>query len=578
MNIKLNKSRARLNSYRDLSTVLITIIALNIIGVFYFFRVDLTFDKRFSLSPTTKQTVEQLEDNLFIKVYLDGDLPVSYKLLRNSTKEILNELRAYNKRINYTFVNPSESDNKQERNKMYKQLASEGLAYYNIPSENKDGVSYKTIFPSASITYKDRTIPINLLVSNTRVPTEVDLNNSVQKLELNLMNAMYKLTNATLPLIGFTEGHAEYDEMHVGDIAYELSKTYNVVRVPLIENLDALTRRVNKDSNTTMLVPRYDVLIVAKPDSAFNDKSKFILDQYITHGGKVIWLVDQIRASMDSLYKSRSTMALESGLKLEDLFFSYGVRINNNLILNRNALEIGTAEGELRAWDYFPLALPVKNHIITENLEAIKTHFVSNIDTIGRKGIKKTVLLTTDNYSRLAPSPVIIDIFDILYRRPNPALYNYPPQNIAVLLEGKFESAYKYRPVDPRIAFNKDFDIKYESPENKMIVISDGDLIGNQIIEQQSGIFPLPLGYDRYTQKFFDNKKFIQNAVNYLVGDENMIKLRNKEFKIRLLDKNKVTESKLFYQLLNTVLPPFLIVIFGFAIFFIKKFRYMRKY
>ncbi len=577
MKFKKTRNVAKIRSLRYLVTTVVTIFAINIIGVFYFFRLDLTFDKRFSLSPTTKESVKKLDDNLYIKIYLDGDLPASFKLLRNSTKEILNELRAYNKNVNYIFINPSESDDRQERSRMYKQLATEGLAYYNIPSENKDGVSYKTIFPSASITYKEKTIPINLLVSNTRIPTDADLSNSIQKLELNFMNAIYKITKTDLPIIGFTEGHGELDEIHVGDIAYDLSKTYNVVRVPLYENLDALTRRLSKDSTTSVLVPKYDVIIIAKPDSAFSDKTKFIIDQYITHGGKVLWLVDQVRASMDSLYKSSNTMALESGLNLDDMLFSYGARLNNNLVLNQNALEIGTAEGELRTWDYFPLALPIKNHIITKNLETVKTQFVSSIDTVGRKGIRKTLLLATDNFSRIAPTPVIIDIFDILYRKPNPALYGNPPQTIAVLLEGKFESVYKYRPIDPRVSNDKHFDIMYDSPENKMIIVSDGDLIMNQILEQQSGTFPLPLGYDRYTQKFFDNKKFIQNSVNYLVGDEALINLRNKEFKIRLLDKTKISESKLFYQMLNTVLPPVLIVVLGFVIFFIKRLRYSKK-
>lgn len=539
-------------------------------------RFDLTAEKRYSISETTRSILNNQDDYITIKVYLDGDLPADYKRLRNSTKELLDEFRAYNKDIQYEFINPSESDDKKERLKLFKELAQKGLSYFNVPIENNDGWGQKIIFTSALITYHGKSIPINLLESGRKVPSASDLNNSIQNLELNFMSAIRKLSSKQIPKVVFSIGHGEADQAHTADIAMALSKTYNVGQIMIDENFAALTKRIKMDSSDSKLIPRYDLLIIAKPDSAFSDKDQFIIDQYLMHGGKIIWLIDKVYANMDSLRKGTRTIGIDKDLHVKEMLFSYGVRINSNLILNRNALSIGTAEGSLRTWDYFPIALPVKGSIITDNLNAVKTQFVNSLDIVGSDKIKKTVLLKTDNKSRISPSPVLIDLVDIIYRGPNPALYNAPGQNIAVLLEGKFTSHYVYRPITPLIGQNKIFDVLYESPETKQIIISDGDIIQNQVMETSNGLRPLPLGYDRYTQKYFDNKKFILNSVNYLLGDEIMIHLRNKEFKIRLLDKQKVLNERLKWQVINTVFPIVLIILLGIITGFIKRRKYAR--
>lgn len=564
------------NNLVQLFSIILLIIAVNIIGSYSFMRFDLTAEKRYSISETTRTILKEQDDYISIKVYLDGALPSEYKRLKNATKELLDEFRAYNKDIQYEFIDPTENENKKERIKFVKELAKEGLAYYNVPVENKDGFAQKIVFPSAMISYHDKSIPINLLESSRKVPTSKDLNNSIQNLELNFMSAIRMLTSKRIPTVVFSVGHGEADQAHTADIAMDLAKSYHVGQILIQENFAALTKRIKMDSTNSKLIPRYDLLIIAKPDSAFSDKDQFIIDQYLMHGGKIMWLVDKVQTDMDSLRHDTKTIGMNKELNLDEMLFSYGARINSNLILNRNALAIGTAEGNLRTWDYFPIALPVKGHPITENLNAVKTKFVNSIDLVGSDKIKKTVLLKTDNHSRIAPSPVLIDLVDIIYRGPNPALYNAPAQNIAVLLEGKFTSHYVYRPITPLIGNNKMFDVLYESPETKQIVISDGDLIQNQVMETANGLRPLPLGYDRYTQKYFDNKKFILNAVNYLLGDEIMISLRNKEFKIRLLDKTKVTNDKLKWQLINTVFPVLLIIIMGLIFGFIKKRKYTR--
>lgn len=571
-----DKNNNRFKSTLYIVLGVVALLSINIIANYTFHRWDLTEDHHFSISQSSIDIVEGLDDILYIKVYLDGDLPAGFKQLKKSTKELLDEFRAYNHNIQYEFINPSEKEDKQERFKVYKQLAQDGLAYYNIPVENKDGFAQKTIFPSAQINYKGKTIPLNLLVSNRTTPTDADLNNSVQKLELNIITAVNLIASKKIKTIAFSSGHGELSPLETADIGYELLKSYDVQNVEIKGKINALNTRMGIDSTHTKISNRFDLVIIAKPDSAFNDADKFIIDQYIMHGGKVIWLIDAIQASMDSLMNSTTTIGMPLDLNLSDLFFKYGFRIKPNLVLNRNAVEIGTKEGVLRPWDFFPLGFAPKGHIISENVEAIKTQFVNALEPIKKEGIKYTPLVTTDLDNRIMPAPAIIDVADIIYRKPNLALYQYPPQLFGLLLEGEFTSGFEDKIIDPRIANNKDFDIRQKSPSSSMAVFSDGDLIRNQIIQQNSGPFPLPLGYDRYSKKMFDNKKLLLNTINYMLGDINLIKLRNKEFKIRLLDKTKIANERLKWQLINIFVPLALILILGFVLGIWKRIKYSK--
>ncbi len=571
-------TKVKRNNLIELASALLLIIAVNIIASYTFARFDLTAEKRYSISETTKTILENLDDYVVVKVYLEGDLPPGYKRLHNATRELLDEFRAYSKDLQFEFIDPAESEDRNERLRVYKELAQQGLAYYNIPVENKDGFAQKIIFPSVLVSYRDKDIPVNLLQSSSRVPSDADLNNSIQNLELNLISAIRKLTSKRVPTVVFSYGHGEADNMYTADIAMALMKTYTVGQIEIKGNIMALTKRIksDKDSTETFLVPRYDLLVIAKPDSAFSDRDQFIIDQYLMHGGKIMWLLDMTDANMDSLRTSVNAVGMRKDLRLQEMLFTYGARVNYNLVLNRNALAIATAEGALRTWDYFPIALPVEGNIITKNLNAVKTKFVSSIDLVGSDKIKKTPLLKTDNRSRIMRTPVAIDLVDIIYRGPNPALYRAPAQTVAVLLEGKFESYFSHRPIARQIADNKIFDVKYLSPETKQIVISDGDMILNQVMETANGPMPYPLGYDRFTRKYFDNKKFILNAMNYMLGDEIMIQLRNKEFKIRLLNKEEIKNHRLKWQIINTVVPIFVIILMGMIFGFIKRRKYAR--
>ena len=298
------------------------------------------------------------------------------------------------------------------------------------------------------------------------------------------------------------------------------------------------------------------------------------------HGGKVLWLIDPVLTSMDSIQSKESTVAIENNINLTDMLFRYGVRLNNNLVLDLNALPIPVRTGqvgnqpqiEFFPWFYFPVVTPLSQHPVVRNLNAIKTQFVSSMDTVKVPGVKKTVLLQTSPYSRTVNVPAVITLA-MIRQQPDERLYQGPPQTIAVLLEGQFTSDFKNR-IPPEIADDKAIGFKEESVSTSMIVVSDGDIIRNQF--QIPGGQPLPLGYDQFTRQTFGNKEFILNAVNYLTDDPGIISLRSRELKLRLLDKAKLNKYSVYWQMFNLLAPVLLVIITGLILIRMKKRKYTR--
>ena len=546
----------------QLSLMIVIIALANVISSFVFTRFDLTSEKRFTLSPTTKNLVKNLDDIIYVKVYLEGDFPAGFKRLRNSTKETLDEFRTYsNGNIEYEFINPSASADVKERNKIYHQLADKGLQPTNLEVKEGDASSQKIIFPGALLTYRSKEYPLQLLKSSIGASSEEMLNNSIQGLEYEITNTIRQLTINLKTKIAFIEGHGELDTMEVADITQTLSEYYEVDRTKIIGAIDSA--QGGKLINNLL---DYKAIIIAKPDNAFAENEKFLLDQFIMKGGKVLWLIDAMNASMDSLAKVSSSLATDVSLNLEDQLFKYGARVNPNLILDLESAPIPIVTGivgnqpktELTPWYFFPLIFPGNNHPIINNLNAIKCEFVSSIDTVGAKGIKKTVLLASSKYSKVMFTPVRISL-GMAKQKPVMEQYNKRDQVVAVLLEGEFQSDFKNRVPIALAHFNIDF--KESSKQNKMIVISDGDMIKNQY-KRASGKF-FPLGYDHYTGQFYGNKNFILNCIDYLLDDSGLISVRSKELKLRILDKTKLTDEKFQWQLVNTVVPIVLLIIFG---------------
>ncbi len=562
---------------------LLILILINIIAQYVFTRFDLTAEKRYTLSPATKKLLKEVDDIVYFKVYLDGEFPAGFKRLRNATREMLDEFRAYSDYIEYEFEDPNALEDPNDRQNLYRELVEKGLQPTDLQVNDKDGMRQQIIFPGLIVTHKGREIPVELLANQIATPHEQLLNNSVQNLEYELASAVRRLADTYKPKVGFVSGHREIEDAGLADIAMSLSEFYNVERVKIDGKITSLTEHklVDSTSGKYRILNKYKALIIARPDSTFSEKDKFILDQYVMRGGSILWLIDPVIAEMDSLKTSPQLYAVPRDLNLEDMLFKYGVRLNNDLVMDINNLPIMLVTGRMGnqpqmgfiPWPYFPLLLPSNDHPIVKNLNAVKSQFVSSIDTVGVKGIKKTILLTSSDYSRTANSPVIVDL-NSARRNPDERLYTKSHIPVAVLLEGNFESLYKNR-IAPSLANEEAIGFIGDGEPAKMIFISDGDVIRNQLHRKQG--YPLPLGYDQDSRQTFGNKDLIMNAMNYLVEDDGLISVRSRDIKIRLLDKTKILRERLFWQILNTVLPVLLVIVYGIVQAWLRRRKYARK-
>jgi len=556
----------------------VIILMVNVIGSFIFTRFDLTAEKRYSLSPSTKELLRNTEDIVFFRIYLEGDFPAGFKRLRNATREMLDEFRAYNKNIQYEFVNPSASNDPKERNDTYKLLVEKGLQPTNLEVNTKEGREQQMIFPGAIVSYKSNETAVDLLSSQIGVSPEEVLNNSLQALEFKLATTIRNLTVINKPKVAFIRGHGELNTKEIFDIGQALSKEYALDLVTIDGKLSSLTERDSISEDKTRVVNKYSAIIIAKPDSAFSEKDKFIIDQFIMRGGKVLWLIDPVFASMDSLEAHESTIGIEQDLNLDDMLFNYGVRLNPDLIMDLNALPIPLNTGQVGnqpkidfyPWFYFPVITPTEKHPIVNNLNAIKTEFISSLDTIKAQHVKKTILLKSSQYTKTVNTPALITL-SILEKEPDEREFTGPPKAVAILLEGEFRSNYDNR-VPPEIQYNKDIAFVAKSKPTRMIVVSDGDIIKNQF--HYSKGYPLPLGYDQYTGETFGNKDFILNAMNFLVDDSGLISIRSREIKLRQLDMTRVNNQKLYWQLFNLLLPVVIILVYGLFRFQMRKRKY----
>jgi ABC-2 type transport system permease protein len=560
------------NKKRDLTALVLVIVILmllNYVGSFVFHRFDLTSEKRYTLSNATKKLLSTLDDVVYVKVYLgkNEDFPAGFKHLRNETEEMLNEFRSYsNNSIEYEFINLSENTDEKQKGEVFKQLYDKGLQPTNLEVKEESGVTQKIIWPGALVSYKGKETHWQLLKTQLGASPEMQLNNSVQALEYEFASCIRNLSTTVRPQIAFIKGHGESDGLEIMDIKNSLSEFYDVKSITIADNINALKK--------------IKAIIIAKPDTAFSENDKYIIDQYIMNGGKALWVMDALETSVDSLRKSGFTLAITYNLNLEDLFFKYGVRINPNLVVDLQASAIPVNKAfvgqeprfELMPWLFSPLIMPLNNHPIVKNLEVIKMDFASTIDTIATKRINKTILLKTSRYSKIVKAPVRIDM-RMVNVRPDESLLNDSYQTVAILAEGKFESVFKNR-ARPEIAEKIAILYKAESNSTKMIFISDGDVIRNDV--QYSSSKPYPLGFDKYTNQTYGNKNFILNCVNYLCDDSGLITVRARELTLRMLNKKKIHHEKLKWQLINAVFPIFVILLFGVIYAYFRNRKYAR--
>ncbi|MDR0970012.1 MAG: gliding motility-associated ABC transporter substrate-binding protein GldG [Lentimicrobiaceae bacterium] len=576
-NKRKNLKRTQLINF---ATIVMLIVIANVIGSYVFTRFDLTSEKRYTLSKTTKDILKGLEDHVFFRVYLENDTRSDFKKLRREIKEMLDEFRAYSKFIDYEFLNPNESSDAVERSEVQRVLMEHGLRPTQIVYETNKGRQEQVLFTGALINYRDKELPIDFLENDLKSQlgsdAELAINNSIQNLEFRITEAVKKISTNRRPSIAFIEGHGELNSNQVYDFTRSLQQSYTVERIEIGGKISALTRRSEPDQKGNFkILLNYDAIIIAKPTEMFDEKDKFIIDQYIMRGGKVLWLIDPVLADMDSLASTEATVAIDYKLNLDDQLFKYGVRLNKNLVLDMNSAYIPAVSGQVGGqtqieffpWYYFPLLSPATNHPMVRNIDFVKSEFVSSIDSTHTDNIKKIPLLKTSDRSKVSNIPVYISI-SLLQQKPNPSMFPEKGRNIAYLLSGSFESLFANR-ITYDIIGSEEIGFLNESIPTSMIVVADGDIARNQFHVPKG--YPLPLGFDQYTRLTYGNKDFLMNAVSYLIEGEGMINIRSRELKIRLLDRVKVENSRLAWQIINTIVPFAIVILFGFILAFLRK-------
>ena len=554
----------------QLLLALLIVLLINYISSNAYFRLDLTADKRYTITKSSKEILDSLDDVIYIQIYLDGEMPIGFQRMQKSMRELMDEFRVIAKdNIQFSFINPSESADQKIRAAMFQDLYDRGLNPTNVKDRDTEGgMAEKILFPGAIIAYQGKETPINLLKNNSGLSAEENLNNSIESLEYEFIDAIRKITIKQHKKIAFIEGQGELDEFETGDITKALSEYYEIDRVTIKDYI-------------TILDP-YDAIIIAGPTEKYTEKSKFIIDQFLMRGGRILWLIDAVKVNMDSLSTGSTTFAFYNDPNLGDQLFKYGVRVNPNIIqdLQCAVIPINTAltgnqpRFAPAPWIYFPLIVAPSTNPITKNLNMIRAEFPSVIDTVGNDSkIRKKLILTSSQTSRILEVPQLISLEQVREQL-DPATFNQSYKPIAILLEGEFESVFTNR-LTKEYTNGQDFKYLSKSVQTQMIVISDADIIRNEVRERANGVFLSPLGYDRYTKQTFGNKEFIMNAVHFLVEKDGILDIRSRDFKLRLLDKSKLIKEKTKWQLMNTILPIGFVLLFGILLMYFRKRKYM---
>lgn len=527
------------------------LLAINYIAQQWHSRIDLTQDKRYTLSETTRKTLSQIQQPLVIDVLLKGNIPTEFKKLQTEAIQLLEEYTAANDHLIVNFVNPLEDEPNADA--AIQNLINNGLQPLQIAQTEAGKSSVEYIFPWAVISDGKRVEKVRLFIDKLGTTDQERVQNSVQRLEYNLTDALHKFTVKKQKKIAILRSNGTLEDVYLYDFLKTAREYYFIAPF----TLDSVATNAEK---TLKDLEKFDLLLVAKPTSPFSDEQKQVIDQYIMNGGRVLWLIDQVNVSLEDMYKTGGgTMAMPLDLNLTDMFFQYGFRLNYTLINDLYFSEIVVATGDGSQsrymnipWVYNPMVLSSNNHLINSNLDAVRLQFANGIDTL-KNGVKKTVLLSSSPFSKADGTPREINL-RIDPKAMNKELYKKGNIPLAVLLEGEFKSMYKDRVRPLELKENATL-----SRPTKMIVVSDGDIIKNDFDSQHK--MPLELGFDRWTSKYYDNKAFLQNAMNYLLDDTEFLTLRNKKVQLAFLDKEKVAESARAWQIKVFLYPLLVLVI-----------------
>lgn len=560
-----NNRNIRLNSWISFFITIAGIILTAWVLSLSRIRLDLTEDKRYTLSDQSVKVLKGIKNDIYIQVYLDGEMQIPLKRLKRSVQEMLEEFRiASDRKITFQFINPSASGDEEQREAIFQDLYNKGLipirAHY---TDDAGGTSQRLVFPGMIINYDGIEVPVNFLKNNQALSYEQNILHSIEGLEYEMIQTIATVSSDTIHKVAFLEGHGELSEVEVADITLNLSKYFTIDRGVI--------------NGKHGILDQYSAVIIAAPDEQFSEADKFVIDQYIMNGGKVLWLLEQVYVNRDSL-SFGETAGFYYPLNIEDQLFRYGARINPEIIqdmmdcmLIRLSVTAGGGQRQIvpAPWIYYPLLSPNQQHPVTRNLNKVKGEFVNTIDTVGMdKSIKKTILLHTSDYSRTIAPPMFIKLQEA-ETVPDAKEFNKSRLTAAVLLEGVFSSAFRNR-MPGAFLGESNIQVSNESLPTRMIVIADGDIIRNEVQRSGSTEIPLPLGQDKYTGQLFGNRDFLLNCVNYLVDQNDLMQLRSREMKLRLLDRAKIKDQRIFWQVLNVMAPVILVILSGLIYHFIR--------
>lgn len=551
-----------------LKNILLAIVILLVINIgshFFFHRFDLTADKRYTLSKTSLNIVNKVKQPLYVDVFLKGNFPGEFRKLQTETQQLLEEFKAQNSNVIFQFVNPLEDETESEQ--IMQSFIERGLTPVNVTVDDKGKKTQEVVFPWAIVTYGNKSAKVPLLKNIMGASTAQKVVSSVQHLEYAFANGINTVATKKQKKVAVLKGNGEMQDILMADFIKSVRDNYYIGTF----TLDSVAKN---PVETSKYFQKYDLAVIAKPTQAFTDEEKQVIDQFIVNGGKTLWLLDAVNIEMDSLMQTGESLAFPRDLGLNDLFFKYGIRIKPNLVKDLMAAPIALATGSQGSgtqynqfpWFYSPVAYSESKNPIVNNLDAVKFEFANPIELL-KNPIQKTVLLKSSKYSKMIGVPTPINL-NMVEERPDPK--DFPPNSgnipLAVLLEGKFQSVYQNR-----VLPFEDKSFRGVNKPSKIIIVSDGDLIKNQL---DKNFQPLELGFDKWTNNLYANKEFLMNSVNYLLDDNGLINIRNKEVSLPMLDSQKVYDNYTYNQIVNVALPILILALFGLLFTYLRKRKY----
>ncbi len=545
----------------------IALLVILLLGSVFSYRIDFTKEKRYTLSRKTIELVAGIEQSLDVDLYLSGNLNPGFLRLQRSALDLLEDLSVLSSgKIKISQLDLYDTGQNQE------QIAeSKGIRGIAVNEKDASGkISQQIVYPWVVFKYGETELPVSILVHEQGRSGYENLESSIELLEYRFAEAILSLTRREERKIVFLHGHLELSDALTGDVRDVLSRSFRI-------DAGALTPRTGE-------LDEYELVIVAGPRASFTKREKYVLDQYLMKGGKLMFFVNGAILDADRLASSGETPTLLNDINLNDMLFTYGARINPVLVEDVRSRKIPVTTGAESSgsefaeipWYFAPLLVPVQGHPITRNILPVKTQYASTVSLVGEEEkVTKQVLLTTSDLARTLKVPEPVSLRE-LNRDPDPSYFTERNLPVAVLLEGHFTSLFRNRILPDGIDAKNHSFLSESSRDSKVLVAASEEVVQNEVFESEGRIVPFPVGYDRYSGVQYGNRDFIMNAVQYMTEDEELIALRNKKFQLPLLDERKFRQNNMFYLFFNLILPILpILCMYGF-VFYWRRRKYSR--